>query len=137
LFTGIPVDYRKELLVAFGDYVEAYEGTDNTSHARSSACIALYPVGNSMGSWVLWKIETRSRVRHSNMTKLVTSDLIKQAMNVLTREGRNENAIASAVEDETQQPAVVSETEDAAEAVEEEIPEGDVVEPRETDGPEN
>jgi hypothetical protein len=90
-----------------------------------------------MGSWVLWKIETRSRVRHSNMTKLVTSDLIKQAMNVLTREGRNENAIASAVEDETQQPAVVSETEDAAEAVEEEIPEGDVVEPRETDGPEN
>ncbi len=25
LFTGIPVDYKKELLLAFGDYVEAYE----------------------------------------------------------------------------------------------------------------
>jgi hypothetical protein len=52
-----------ELQVAFGDYVEAYEGTDNTSRAHSSECIALYPVGNSTGSWVLWKIETRSRVR--------------------------------------------------------------------------
>ncbi len=30
LFTGIPVDYRKELQLAFGDYVEAYEGTTNT-----------------------------------------------------------------------------------------------------------
>ncbi len=97
LFTGIPVDYRKELLVAFGDYVEAYEGTDNMSHACSSACIALYLVGNSTGSWVIWEIETRSRVRRSNMMKLVTSDLIKQAMNVLNREGREENAVASPV----------------------------------------
>jgi hypothetical protein len=24
----VPVDYKKELLVAFGDYVEVYEGTD-------------------------------------------------------------------------------------------------------------
>jgi hypothetical protein len=63
LFTGIPADYKKELLMAFGDYVEAYEGTDNTSCARSSACIALYPVGNSTRSWVLWKIAMKSRVR--------------------------------------------------------------------------
>jgi hypothetical protein len=132
LFTGIPVDYKKELLVAFGDYVEAYEGTDNTLRARSSACIALYPVGNSIGSWVLWKIETRSRVRRSNVTKLVTSDLIKQAMNALTREGQEDAAAASAVEAETQQPAIVSETDDAG-AVEEEIPEGDLVEPQEAD----
>jgi hypothetical protein len=61
LFTGIPVDYRKELRFAFGDYVEAYEGTTNTSRVRSTACIALYPAGNSIGSWVLWKIDTRSR----------------------------------------------------------------------------
>jgi hypothetical protein len=30
LFTGILIDYRKELTRAFGDYVEAYEGTTNT-----------------------------------------------------------------------------------------------------------
>jgi hypothetical protein len=58
LFTGIPVDYKKELLLAFGNYVEAYEGTDNTSAARSAACIALYPANNVSGSWVLWKLET-------------------------------------------------------------------------------
>jgi hypothetical protein len=37
LFTGAPVDYKKELQVAFGDYVEEYEGMDDTSRARSSA----------------------------------------------------------------------------------------------------
>ena len=30
-FTRMPVQYQKELKFAFGDYMEAYEGTDNTS----------------------------------------------------------------------------------------------------------
>jgi hypothetical protein len=47
LFTGVPVDYKKELLFAFGDHIEAYESTDNTSRARSSACIALHPASNA------------------------------------------------------------------------------------------
>ncbi len=85
LFTGIPVNYKKELQLAFGDYVEAYEGTDNTSHARSAACIVLYPANNAAGSWVLWKVETQSRVRRSNLEKLVTSDLIVQTMNTIAR----------------------------------------------------
>jgi hypothetical protein len=50
LFTGIPVDYQKELQLAFGDYVEAYEGPTNTMAQRSSACIALHPAANSTGS---------------------------------------------------------------------------------------
>jgi len=61
LFTGVPIPFR-EFSVAFGDYVEAYKGTDNTSGARSAACIALCPVGNSTGSWILWKMDTRVRV---------------------------------------------------------------------------
>ena len=59
LFTGVPVPY-KEFSIAFGDYVEAYEGMDNTSGVRSAACIALCPVGNSTGSWMLWKLDTRT-----------------------------------------------------------------------------
>jgi hypothetical protein len=31
LFTGLPVDFKKELSMSFGDYVESYEGTDNTA----------------------------------------------------------------------------------------------------------
>ncbi len=95
LFTGIPVDYKKELLLAFGDYVEAYEGTDNTSAARSAACIALYPANNASGSWVLWKLETRSRVRRSNLTKLVTSNLINQAMNAVAKEEAQAEMVAA------------------------------------------
>jgi hypothetical protein len=87
LFTGIPVDYKKELTCAFGDYVEAYEGTTNTSRARSLACIALFPAGNSTGTWILWKIDTRTRVCRSNIEKLVTTDRIISTMNALAEEG--------------------------------------------------
>ncbi len=62
LLTGIPVNYTKELWLAFGDYVEAYEGTDNTSREHCSACVAFGPMGTATGPWILWKIETRTRV---------------------------------------------------------------------------
>jgi hypothetical protein len=118
LFTGAPVDYKKELQVAFGDYVEAYEGTDNTSRARSSACIALYPAGNLSGSWVLWKIETRTRVRRTNMKKMITSDLIVQAMNATAAESRVEEAIPEAAEVVSQQPTEAEAIEQIAETEE-------------------
>jgi hypothetical protein len=81
LFMGMPVNYAKELGLAFGDYVESYEGTTNTSKARSSACIALYPTANTTGAWVLWKIKNRTRVRSTNYVKLVTNELVIDAIN--------------------------------------------------------
>jgi hypothetical protein len=39
---GYTIDYKKELLFTFGDYIEVYEGMENTSRSRSSACITLY-----------------------------------------------------------------------------------------------
>jgi hypothetical protein len=93
LFTGIPMDYKRELTYAFGDYVKAYEGTTNKSRARSAACITLYPTGNSIGSWVLWKIDTRSRVRRSNMVKLVTTDNIILIMNTVASEESGETRV--------------------------------------------
>ncbi len=85
LFTGIPVPYS-ELSVAFGDYVELYEGTDNTSESRSAACIALCPVGNSTESWTLWKLSTHMKVHQTNLQKLVMSELVIRAVNALTDE---------------------------------------------------
>jgi hypothetical protein len=35
---GMLVDYKRELLLAFGDYEEAYESMDNTTRAHSVAC---------------------------------------------------------------------------------------------------
>jgi len=94
-FTGMPVKYQKELRFAFGDYVEAHEGTDNTSRPRNGACIALFPIGNATGSWQLFKIANRTRVRRSNMVKLVTSGFVVDAMNAIAKEeaeamGRNQ-----------------------------------------------
>jgi len=85
-FTGMPVQYQKELRFAFGDYVEAHEGTDNTSRPHSAACIALFPVGNSTGSWQLFKVSGRTRVRRTNMVKLVMSSLVINAMNAIAVE---------------------------------------------------
>jgi hypothetical protein len=44
------------------------------------------PASNSTGSWVLWKIDTRSRVRRSNVVKLVTTDAIISVMNAIAEE---------------------------------------------------
>jgi len=81
LFTGIKPNFKKEFSLAFGDYVEVYNGTTNTSQERSVGAIALYPVGNSTGSWQFWCLESRSYVRRSTWTKMVTSDVVSGAMN--------------------------------------------------------
>ncbi|MFN9978480.1 MAG: hypothetical protein ACK53Y_01130, partial [bacterium] len=53
-------------------------------------CIALYPASNAAGSWILWKIETRTRVRRSNVRKMVTTDIIIQAMNSTAKESQSD-----------------------------------------------
>jgi hypothetical protein len=127
LFTGAPIDYRKELQVAFGDYVEAYEGTDNTSRARSAACIAPHPAGNLSGSWILWKIENRTRVRRTNMRKMVTSDLIMQAMNATAAESAIAEETPEPGEVATQQPAETVAAEYVVEAAEARNPQSDLM----------
>jgi len=83
---GIPVHYHKDVKLAFGDYVEAYEGTTKILCPHSSACIALYPANNAAGSRQLFKIDMHTRVRRSNMVKLITGELIIQAMNNIAAE---------------------------------------------------
>ncbi len=46
LFPGLRMNYKKELSLAFVDYVEVYDGTDNMARSRSVPCIALYPCNN-------------------------------------------------------------------------------------------
>lgn len=50
-YSGMKLDYKRDLRVAFGDYVEAtVPVTDNTSAPRTEGCIALLPMGNLTGS---------------------------------------------------------------------------------------
>jgi len=81
LFTCIKVNYKKELSLAFGDYCEVYDGTDNTSPSQSIPCIALYPNNNSTGSWSFMNLQTKQRVRCSHWKPMVTTALIIDVMN--------------------------------------------------------
>jgi hypothetical protein len=66
-FTGYRPNFKSELGLAFGDYVEVY---DPKSHERSNdgfterteSCIALYPIANRNGSWVFYNLRTESYV---------------------------------------------------------------------------
>ena len=69
LFTGTKPNYKKEFSLSFGDYVELHNGTDNTSKERSVGAIALFPIGNSTGSWQFWCFGTRSYVRLNPLIK--------------------------------------------------------------------
>ena len=81
LFTGVKVNFKKELELAFGDYCEVYDGTDNTARSRSVPCIALYPSNNSTGSWEFMNLKTKWRIRRSHWVKMKTTELIINIMN--------------------------------------------------------
>jgi hypothetical protein len=83
LFTGLKVDFKKELSLAFGDYCEVYVGTDNTSSGRAAPCLALHPCNNATGSWTFYNLRTHARICKSQWTKMVTTQLIVDAVNAL------------------------------------------------------
>jgi hypothetical protein len=88
LFTGAKINFRKQLTLAFGDYCEVYDGTDNTSKSRTVPCIALYPCNNATGSWEFVNLKTNQRIRRSNWKKMVTTDLIINIINNLASQGQ-------------------------------------------------
>jgi hypothetical protein len=92
LFTGMRVDYQKELSLAFGDYCEVFDGTDNMSRQRSVPCIALYPCCNTTGSWVFFSMQSQKWLRCTIWKKMGrTNEIIKQ-MNALVKGSVAENA---------------------------------------------
>ena len=86
-FSGRKPSYAKELSIGYGDYVESYDPTVVSARAhkdRTEPCIALYPTGNANGSWWLLNIKTKKRVRRTNWVKMVTTELVINAMNSLS-----------------------------------------------------
>ena len=73
-FTRRKPNYKKEVGLAFGDYVECYDPKVKSNDAEDECaepCIALYPTGNAVGSWNFLNITTSRQVRRSNWTKMV------------------------------------------------------------------
>ncbi len=86
LFTGLHVNYKKELSLAFSDYVEVYDGTDNMACSFSVPCIALYPCNNMMGSWTFLNLNTKQYIRHSQWQKMRTTEAIISQINAFDPE---------------------------------------------------
>jgi hypothetical protein len=84
MFTGTRVNYKKSLALAFGDYAEVFDGSDNTSRSRSLPCIALHPCNNSTGSWEFVNLQTGNKIRRSNWRRMITSQAIIDRMNQMT-----------------------------------------------------
>jgi hypothetical protein len=84
LFTGAKVNFKKQLTLAFGNNCEVYDGTINTSRSRSVPCIALYPCNNATGSWNFFNLRTNKHIHHSNWKKMITTEVIINAVNALT-----------------------------------------------------
>jgi hypothetical protein len=94
LFTGTRVNYKKLLLLAFRDYAEIYDGSNNTSRSRSLPCIALHPCNNSTGSWEFLNLTTGARIRRSYWRRMLTTQAIIDKMNSMT---------SGAIEEEVQE----------------------------------
>jgi hypothetical protein len=98
LFTAMTPVYDRVFGLSFGDYVEMYDGTTNTSRQRSLACIALYPVGNAAGSWMFWNMATKRHVRRSNWIQMVTTDLVVDAVDATADQEEADAARPGAME---------------------------------------
>lgn len=111
-FTGQKVNYKQELALAFGDYVEAKNprARSNGLNDRTKSCIALYPLSNFSGSWMVCNNSTRKKVRRSNLKKCAVTDLVKNQMNMLTKGGR----VARIQEPMDQEPAENPNVDDAS-----------------------
>jgi hypothetical protein len=84
-FTGKKIDYDREFLLGFGDYVEAYDPKvkSNSMMERTEPCIALYPAANVSGSWVMWNMRTDTYVRRTHWIHMRTSREVIDTMNAL------------------------------------------------------
>jgi hypothetical protein len=89
LYTGIKPDFSKDVKgLSFGDYVQAhedYEKSTNLPRERTRGCIALYPKGNSVGTWKFYSLLTLQEITRDNWTKLPIPDIVIEKMNSLYR----------------------------------------------------
>lgn len=127
LFTGVKVNFKKELESAFGDYCEVYNGTDNTSTSPSVPYIALYPLGNSTCLWCFMNLKTKTRNRRSHWKAMVATELIVDVLNFFDEKSATETTTEAQAEPVTspavaEMPEVLEEPAILQESVDEEVP---------------
>ena len=73
LFTGLKVDFKRQLRISFGDYAECRNPNRKPTNGlkpRSDPCIALLPLLNQQGSYVFFDLGSRRTVIRSKWVEL-------------------------------------------------------------------
>ena len=77
-FTGVKLDYKRDLRVAFGDYaqVSIAESGNSGPGARTVSAIALCHTGNSKGTVVWYDLKKETEFRATTWTPLPMPDIV-------------------------------------------------------------
>ena len=85
-FTGNKPSMNREFSMRIGTYCEVHDNaavSNSITSPRTQSCIALYPTGNSNGSWFFWHLATDKIIVRSNYTIMPMSDTILNIINRL------------------------------------------------------
>jgi hypothetical protein len=87
LFSGKKVDFKRDLRISFGEYVECYPAaTDNTMQERSLSCIALCPTTNKNGSVLFYSLKSGKIIKSDRWISLSHTPESLSAINALAKE---------------------------------------------------
>jgi hypothetical protein len=76
-FTGMKLDYSRDLRCVFCDYVQAtVPNTDNSLSTRTLGCVTLLPTGNLTGSVKMWCLSTKTVLTRDQFRILPMPDLV-------------------------------------------------------------
>ncbi len=84
--TGIKINFRTEFAMGFGDYAEVrnpHVVSNDAMAPRTDSAIALWPMGNSQGSWKFFDLSTEKTIIRSQYKRLPTTDLVIARMNAI------------------------------------------------------
>ena len=89
-FTGMRMDYARDLSLKFGDYCEVHEQylITNTMAPRTRPAIALKPKGNRQGSWEFFALGTYRILTRDHWTKLPMPDSVINELNAKAAQGK-------------------------------------------------
>ena len=89
-FNGMRLDYKRDLGLKFGQYVEVHEQyqVTNTMATRTRPAIALCPKGNRQGSWNFFALDTDSAIVRDHWTKLPMPNWIIDKLNSKAEVGK-------------------------------------------------
>jgi hypothetical protein len=91
LFTGWRTDFKTDLRVSFGEYVEVdTKSPNNTMLERTNSAIALLPTGNINSSIKFFLFKNQSIVTRERWTTIEIPDMAVRALNTITLEESSE-----------------------------------------------